>query len=67
MWPLPVRQIAYFEPDVRAAASARRRCARYGHMLELYEPTETLTGFYAMVRATVGDFSKGVVVGIAFD
>jgi hypothetical protein len=36
-------------------------------MLELYEPTETLTGFYAMVRATAGDFSKGVVVGIAFD
>jgi hypothetical protein len=23
--------------------------ARYGHMLELYEPTEALTGFYAMV------------------
>jgi hypothetical protein len=30
MSPLPVRQIAYFEPDVpdvRAAASARPRCA----------------------------------------
>jgi hypothetical protein len=25
--------------------------ARYGHMIELYEPTPTLTGFYAMVAA----------------
>lgn len=41
--------------------------ARYGHMLELYEPTDTLTGFYAMVRETAGDFSKGVIVDIAFD
>lgn len=24
---------------------------RYGHMIELYEPTPTLTGFYAMVAA----------------
>lgn len=24
---------------------------RYGHMIELYEPTPTLTGFYAMVSA----------------
>ena len=41
--------------------------AKYGHMLELYEPTESLTGFYAMVRGTAGDFSKGVIVDIAFD
>jgi hypothetical protein len=25
--------------------------SRYGHMIELYEPTPTLTGFYAMVAA----------------
>jgi len=39
----------------------------YGHMLELYEPAASLTAFYAMVRDTAGDFSKGAVVGIAFE
>ena len=31
-----------------------------GHMVELYEPTESLTGFYAMVKRAAGDFSKGL-------
>ena len=29
---------------------------RYGHMTELYEPTPTLTGFYAMVAAAAEDW-----------
>lgn len=41
--------------------------ARYGHMLELYQPTETLRGFYEAVRAAAGDFTKGVTIDIAFD
>ncbi|WP_232493745.1 VOC family protein [Novosphingobium kaempferiae] len=40
--------------------------ARYGHMLELYEPMPSLTGFYETVRKTAGDFSKGVTIDIAF-
>lgn len=30
--------------------------ARYGHMLELYQPTEVLTGFYAFVRHAADGF-----------
>lgn len=30
--------------------------ATYGHMLELYEPTEGLTGFYAMVAEAAKDW-----------
>ncbi|PNU05344.1 VOC family protein [Novosphingobium guangzhouense] len=37
-----------------------------GHMLELYEPTENLQGFYEQVRRKAGDFSEGVVHDIAF-
>lgn len=37
----------------------------YGHMLEMYEPTDALTGFYATVRESGGDFSQGVVRDIA--
>lgn len=40
--------------------------ATYGHMLELYEPTATLTGFYDTVRASAGDFARGVTIDIAF-
>jgi len=40
--------------------------AVYGHMLELYEPTPALTGFYETVRKSAGDFSKGVIIDIAF-
>jgi catechol 2,3-dioxygenase-like lactoylglutathione lyase family enzyme len=40
--------------------------ATYGHMLELYEPTAALTGFYDMVRNSAGDFSRGVTIGTAF-
>ena len=32
---------------------------RYGHMIELYEPTPTLTGFYAMVAAASEDWDGG--------
>ncbi|MGF7153354.1 VOC family protein [Novosphingobium gossypii] len=39
--------------------------ATYGHMLELYEPRESLVGFYDYVRRKAGDFSKGVTVDIA--
>ena len=37
----------------------------YGHMLELYEPAPTLTGFYDFVRRRAGDFEKGVTVDIS--
>jgi hypothetical protein len=40
--------------------------ATYGHMLELYEPTDNLKGFYEYVRRKAGDFSKGVTQDIAF-
>jgi catechol 2,3-dioxygenase-like lactoylglutathione lyase family enzyme len=40
--------------------------ATYGHMLELYEPTAALTGFYDMVRNSAGDFSRGATIGTAF-
>lgn len=40
--------------------------SRYGHMLELYEPTEILRGFYASVRESAGDFSRGITIDIAF-
>ena len=39
--------------------------AVHGHMIELYQPTETLTGFYAMVRDAAGDFARGVIVEMA--
>jgi hypothetical protein len=39
--------------------------ATYGHMLELYEPAEALTGFYDFVRGKAGDFAKGVTVDIS--
>ena len=32
---------------------------RYGHMIELYEPTPTLTGFYAMVAGASEDWDGG--------
>lgn len=38
--------------------------AALGHMLELYEPTEALTGFYEMVAGAAGDFARGVLVDI---
>lgn len=38
--------------------------ATLGHMLELYEPREALTGFYALVRRKAGDFSRGVTIDI---
>ena len=41
--------------------------ATYGHMLELYEPTATLTGFYETVRRSAGDFGQGAIIDIAFD
>jgi catechol 2,3-dioxygenase-like lactoylglutathione lyase family enzyme len=37
----------------------------YGHMLELYEPSDALTGFYAMVRRSAGNFSRGITRDIA--
>ena len=37
----------------------------YGHMLELYAPLPALTGFYALVRASAGDMSQGVLRDIA--
>lgn len=40
---------------------------KYGHMLELYRPTETLIGFYRTVREAAGDFARGRIVDIAFD
>ncbi|HUD28326.1 MAG TPA: VOC family protein [Novosphingobium sp.] len=40
--------------------------ATYGHMLELYEPADTLTDFYDLVRRSAGDFSRGVTIDIAF-
>lgn len=36
----------------------------FGHMLELYEPHEVLTGFYGMVAQSAGDFSNGAIVEI---
>ncbi|GGC17941.1 hypothetical protein GCM10011371_01810 [Novosphingobium marinum] len=39
--------------------------AAYGHMLELYEPADSLTGFYGYVKKKAGDFSKGVTVDIS--
>jgi len=39
--------------------------AQYGHMLELYEPAESLTGFYDFVAAKAGNFAKGVIVDIS--
>lgn len=41
--------------------------ATYGHMLELYEPTAALTGFYRTVREMAGDFSRGVTIDMGFD
>ncbi|CCA92997.1 MULTISPECIES: VOC family protein [unclassified Novosphingobium] len=41
--------------------------ARYGHMLELYQPVESLTGFYDYVRKCAGDMSKGVIREISFN
>jgi hypothetical protein len=41
--------------------------ATYGHMLELYEPTATLIGFYETVRRSAGDFGQGPIIDIAFD
>jgi catechol 2,3-dioxygenase-like lactoylglutathione lyase family enzyme len=38
----------------------------YGHMLELYEPTAVLTGFYETVRESAGDFTRGVIIDITF-
>ncbi|AXB77031.1 VOC family protein [Novosphingobium sp. P6W] len=40
--------------------------AAYGHMLELYQPTPALTGFYETVRKSAGDFSRGVIIDISF-
>ena len=37
----------------------------YGHMLELYEPAKSLTGFYDYVERQAGDFAKGVTVDIS--
>lgn len=41
--------------------------ASYGHMLELYEPTDTLIAFYRTVRESAGNFASGVIIDVAFD
>ena len=38
-----------------------------GHMLELYEPKDVLTGFYEMVEKSAGDFSSGEIIEISMD
>ena len=39
--------------------------AKHGHMLELYEPVDSLTGFYDFVAKKAGKFEKGVIVDIS--
>ena len=44
--------------------------AKYGHMLELYQPVESLTGFYEFVAKKAGKFDPskpngGVIVDIS--
>lgn len=41
--------------------------AELGHMIELYSPVPSLIGFYDLVRASAGDFSKGPIIDIAFE
>lgn len=45
---IPLAQLSETQTGTRYAFVDA--CASLGHMLELYEPTDQLTGFYAMVR-----------------
>lgn len=51
---IPLAQIA--ETATGTAFAFVDACATLGHMIELYEPSPTLTGFYAMVAAAARDW-----------
>ncbi|AIT81694.1 hypothetical protein [Novosphingobium pentaromativorans] len=68
---LPIRQSAFFVPDIRAVHCGVEReldrSSACGHMLELYQPVESLTGLCDYVRKCAGDMPKGGICEISFN